>query len=68
MRRSIKSLIAAQQRPDTPEELADRLWLNGILEQVKTELRQRYPVITATNGPEALEWQQERIRELRGGR
>ena len=61
-------LVAAQQRSDTPEQIEDRIWLNSILKQVRTELLERYPVITVKNGPEALAWQQARISELRNGR
>lgn len=65
MRRTIKSLISSQQRPDTPTEREQRFALNALFEQVRGEIRARWPEITAENASAALDWQEARISELR---
>lgn len=62
--RRIGAQIAANNRPDTRRELEQRLTLNAVLEQVRREAEARGP-ITPDNAREYLDWQANRIAELR---
>jgi len=50
--------------PDTAEAIAERLAYIKIRDQVRAEFAVRYPVLTAENAQEAIEWQANRINEL----
>jgi hypothetical protein len=66
MRRTIKSLIAAQNRPSTPAEVAERIAYRAACEQATVERAALYPLLTADNFAEAASFQERRINELLG--
>lgn len=51
-------------REDTPAEVEARRRRNGACEQVRAERLLRFPVVTAGNFQEVVDWQERRIREL----
>ena len=62
-------LLAAMrdERPDTPQQLAERIRRRDICDQIAKEREARYPRVTAENAREVLDWQDARLRELIGG-
>ena len=64
MRYTIRSIHMAQQRPDTPADVAERIRSRAIGDQVWREFRERYPVLDASNAKEAAAWQMRRLDEL----
>ncbi len=49
---------------DTPQQIAERIVRNAVLERVHVELKERFPVLNAANFQEACDWQATRIKEL----
>jgi hypothetical protein len=64
MTRTIKGLILAKQRKDTPEEIAARIQHRKAGEQAYAETVLKFGTFTPENVARALAWQQERIEEL----
>jgi len=52
-------------KPDTPEQIAWRVRDNEAREQAKTETRAKFPVITAENMEEAMDYREQRYQQLR---
>ena len=53
-----------EARANTPEAIADRLAVNRANERVRTELRERFPILTAENAEAAIKFQQDRFEEI----
>jgi len=51
-------------RPDTMQDIQERLRRNAVLEQVKQEMKDRFPTITADNFATVNDWREARIIEL----
>lgn len=66
MRRTIKSIILDAQRPDKPGDAERRILARKAGEQANTEMLAKFGVITPENAAEAIQWQENRIKELRG--
>jgi hypothetical protein len=65
---TIKRLIAAKNRPDTPADVADRVSRMAALAQANTETHVKFDPITGDNVEAALAFQEQRIAELLEGR
>jgi hypothetical protein len=59
--RRIVAMMARNSAADTPEAIAARLRRTAILDKVRREMDERYPVITAENVFEALAYQARRL-------
>lgn len=66
MNRTIRGSQLRQQRADTPADIAWRVKHNRVLEQVRHEVTEMFPNITAENITAALAYQERRIAELMG--
>ena len=64
MRCRIRDLIAANARPSTADEIAERRRYQAAREQMQRERAERYPIITADNAEEVIAWQDRRLAEL----
>jgi hypothetical protein len=51
-------------RPDTPEQIAERIAYRKACEQARLERQQAFPIITAENFAEKDAFQNRRIAEL----
>ncbi len=51
-----------ENRPDTAEEIAERISSRQACERAVTDREARYPTITAENAAEALYYQEERTK------
>lgn len=60
--RRIGALMAANARPDTPEEVADRLRRREAADAAVADRMAAFPTLTADNAAAAVKYQDERIR------
>lgn len=60
--RTIRAQQLAQQRRDTPADIAWRVKSREAAEAAVAERQAKYPTLTADNAAEALRYQDERIR------
>ena len=66
----VGKLLREKMRDDareTPARADERRRLRKIGEQVEHERLERYPVLTADNAQEAMDWQAARLAELAKG-
>jgi hypothetical protein len=64
MRRRIRDLQLANQRPDSAEEVVERRLRRAAGEQAVKERQEKFPVLTAENADEAIRFQEARIQAL----
>ncbi len=57
-------MMARNNRPDTPAEIAWRVRHNAACEQARRETHERFPVLDSSNVDSALKFQETRINEL----
>jgi len=65
---TIKQLIAAKNRPDTAADIAERVKRIAAGQQAHAETMEKFGKITADNIDAALEFQEQRTRELESAR
>jgi len=64
---TIKTLIAAKQRPDTAKDVAERIRRIAAGRWAHEETMAKFGAITADNIREALDFQAKRMAELQAG-
>lgn len=67
MKTTMKSLIAAKQRPDSPKAIADRIRRVAAGRWAHEEALTKFGQITPENVQEVLEFQSRRVAELEKG-
>lgn len=53
-------------RPDAPGAASERVHHRRVAEQAHAEMLERFAPLTAETAAAAIEWQERRIRELKG--
>lgn len=57
-------LLRDLMRPDTKDQIAERIRHRASCEQAHSETLAKFGAITAENALEAIRWQEQRIQEL----
>ena len=61
---TIRNMIKANQRPDTAADIAWRKDSRAANEQVVRELNERFPVLSDKNMRDAIEFREQRYKEI----
>lgn len=64
-RGSCSRAVRESMKPDTKGAIVERIRNREILVQVRSERKQKFPVITTENAQTVLDWQERRIDELK---